>query len=72
MGCRSYYRCTTQKCGVKKRVERWYEDPTTVITTYEGQHNHPVPTSMRGNNYNAAAFTPPPPDYALLHHFLLN
>ncbi|XP_061341231.1 WRKY transcription factor 28-like [Gastrolobium bilobum] len=46
---RSYYRCTTQKCTVKKRVERSFQDPTTVITTYEGQHNHPVPTSLRGN-----------------------
>ncbi|KAI4295396.1 hypothetical protein L6164_035445 [Bauhinia variegata] len=54
---RSYYRCTTQKCGVKKRVERSFQDPTTVITTYEGQHNHPVPTSLRGNT--AGMFTPP-------------
>ncbi|CAJ2677941.1 unnamed protein product [Trifolium pratense] len=51
-----YPRCTTQKCTVKKRVERSYEDPTTVITTYEGQHNHPVPTSLRGNA--ASMFTP--------------
>ncbi|KAI4298226.1 hypothetical protein L6164_031809 [Bauhinia variegata] len=53
---RSYYRCTTQKCTVKKRVERSFQDPTTVITTYEGQHNHPVPTSLRGNS--AGMFTP--------------
>ncbi|MED6118848.1 WRKY Transcription Factor [Stylosanthes scabra] len=53
---RSYYRCTTQKCSVKKRVERSYQDPSTVITTYEGQHNHPVPTSLRGNA--ASMFTP--------------
>ncbi|XP_054778645.1 WRKY transcription factor 28-like isoform X2 [Prosopis cineraria] len=54
-----YPRCTTQKCTVKKRVERSFEDPTTVITTYEGQHNHPVPTSLRGNYNSAAAmFTP--------------
>ncbi|GMI77731.1 WRKY DNA-binding protein 28 [Hibiscus trionum] len=46
---RSYYRCTTQKCTVKKRVERSYQDPSTVITTYEGQHNHPLPTTLRGN-----------------------
>ncbi|CAI9782128.1 unnamed protein product [Fraxinus pennsylvanica] len=46
---RSYYRCTTQKCLVKKRVERSYQDPSTVITTYEGQHNHHVPTTLRGN-----------------------
>ncbi|KZV56028.1 putative WRKY transcription factor 71 [Dorcoceras hygrometricum] len=46
---RSYYRCTTQKCPVKKRVERSYQDPSVVITTYEGQHNHHLPTSLRGN-----------------------
>ncbi|KAG6407227.1 hypothetical protein SASPL_130213 [Salvia splendens] len=53
---RSYYRCTTQKCPVKKRVERSYEDPSTVITTYEGQHNHHVPATFRGNA--AALFAP--------------
>ncbi|KAI4368112.1 hypothetical protein MLD38_016708 [Melastoma candidum] len=46
---RSYYRCTTQKCAVKKRVERSFQDPTIVITTYEGQHNHPIPVTLRGN-----------------------
>ncbi|PSS02954.1 WRKY transcription factor 28 [Actinidia chinensis var. chinensis] len=46
---RSYYRCTTQKCTVKKRVERSFQDPSVVITTYEGQHNHPIPTTLRGN-----------------------
>lgn len=46
---RSYYRCTTQKCTVKKRVERSFEDPSTVITTYEGTHNHHLPATLRGN-----------------------
>ncbi|KAL5791712.1 hypothetical protein ACOSP7_000306 [Xanthoceras sorbifolium] len=46
---RSYYRCTSQKCTVKKRVERSYQDPTIVITTYEGQHNHQCPATLRGN-----------------------
>ncbi|XP_022977843.1 probable WRKY transcription factor 71 [Cucurbita maxima] len=56
---RSYYRCTTQKCGVKKRVERSYEDPSIVITTYEGQHNHPIPATLRGNLSAASgAFQP--------------
>ncbi|XP_057461530.1 WRKY transcription factor 71-like [Actinidia eriantha] len=46
---RSYYRCTSPKCGVKKRVERSYQDPSIVITTYEGQHNHHTPATLRGN-----------------------
>ncbi|KAB8424719.1 hypothetical protein FH972_024979 [Carpinus fangiana] len=46
---RSYYRCTSQKCNVKKRVERCFQDPTVVITTYEGQHNHQYPSTLRGN-----------------------
>ncbi|KAI3908826.1 hypothetical protein MKW98_029376 [Papaver atlanticum] len=46
---RSYYRCTTQKCTVKKRVERSFQDPAVVITTYEGQHNHQSPATLRGN-----------------------
>ncbi|KAJ0112935.1 hypothetical protein Patl1_01449 [Pistacia atlantica] len=45
---RSYYRCTSQKCTVKKRVERSFQDPTIVITTYEGQHNHQCPATLRG------------------------
>ncbi|KAF3644116.1 putative WRKY transcription factor 71 [Capsicum chinense] len=46
---RSYYRCTSQKCQVKKRVERSYQDPSVVITTYEGQHNHHLPATLRGS-----------------------
>lgn len=53
---RSYYRCTSQKCTVKKRVERSFQDPSMVITTYEGQHNHHCPATLRGN---AAAMLSP-------------
>lgn len=34
---------------MKKRVERSFQDPTTVITTYEGTHNHHLPATLRGN-----------------------
>ncbi|KAL4339348.1 hypothetical protein GQ457_08G021760 [Hibiscus cannabinus] len=44
---RSYYRCTTTSCNVKKTVERSFSDPSVVITTYEGQHTHPSPTMPR-------------------------
>lgn len=45
--CRSYYRCTTASCNVKKRVERSFRDPSTVVTTYEGQHTHISPLTSR-------------------------
>ncbi|KAM1094534.1 hypothetical protein ACFX2I_009531 [Malus domestica] len=40
---RSYYRCTSLKCNVRKHVERVSDDPKAFITTYEGKHNHDIP-----------------------------
>ncbi|XP_077219314.1 putative WRKY transcription factor 48 [Tasmannia lanceolata] len=47
---RSYYRCTSAMCGVKKRVERSCDDPTIVVTTYEGKHTHLSPVAPRGTS----------------------
>ncbi|KAJ7955257.1 WRKY transcription factor [Quillaja saponaria] len=72
---RSYYRCTTSGCGVKKRVERSSDDPTIVVTTYEGQHTHPSPVTprssfgaMAGGGFGASTggFVVPQPQH---HHF---
>ncbi|KAL5561039.1 hypothetical protein UlMin_030786 [Ulmus minor] len=51
---RSYYRCTSASCNVKKRVERSYSDPSIVVTTYEGQHTHPSPLIPRPSHAAAA------------------
>ena len=65
---RSYFRCTTPKCWVKKRVERSNEDPSIVVTTYEGQHNHHSPTIIRGGGH---VITPSPPPASFCSDLLL-
>ncbi|XP_062029402.1 uncharacterized protein LOC133745360 isoform X2 [Rosa rugosa] len=37
---RNYYKCAYEGCPVKKRVERDRQDPSYVITCYDGVHNH--------------------------------
>lgn len=47
---RSYYKCTNAGCPVRKHVERASHDPKAVITTYEGKHNHDVPTARASSH----------------------
>ncbi|KAL8532452.1 hypothetical protein ACS0TY_008884 [Phlomoides rotata] len=52
---RSYYKCTSAGCNVRKHVERAATDPKAVITTYEGKHNHDVPAARNSSHSNAAS-----------------
>ncbi|KAG5535155.1 hypothetical protein RHGRI_023062 [Rhododendron griersonianum] len=54
---RSYYKCTYAGCNVRKHVERASSDPKAVVTTYEGKHNHDVPTGRKSSNNTANSNT---------------
>nr|XP_043613392.1 probable WRKY transcription factor 4 isoform X2 [Erigeron canadensis] len=57
---RSYYKCTTPGCNVRKHVERAASDPKAVITTYEGKHTHDVPAAKNSSHNMANAIAQPP------------
>ena len=48
---RSYYKCTYTGCSVRKHVERASNDLRSVVTTYEGKHNHDVPGPRGSRSY---------------------
>ncbi|KAJ7964273.1 WRKY transcription factor [Quillaja saponaria] len=49
---RSYYKCTSPGCPVRKHVERASHDLRAVITTYEGKHNHDVPAARGSGSHS--------------------
>ncbi|KAI6680341.1 hypothetical protein NL676_034222 [Syzygium grande] len=66
---RAYFKCSfAPSCPVKKKVQRSVEDPSLLVATYEGEHNHrcpsqgakpataspPIsPSSVKPSNHNA-------------------
>ncbi|XP_057963302.1 WRKY transcription factor SUSIBA2-like [Malania oleifera] len=58
---RSYYKCTSAGCSVRKHVERASHNLKSVITTYEGKHNHEVPAAKNSNHANSNGGNLPPP-----------
>ncbi|KAI0519302.1 hypothetical protein KFK09_006744 [Dendrobium nobile] len=76
---RSYYKCTSAHCPVRKHIERASTDLRAVITAYEGKHNHDAPPPrgkgsliskpLLGNNfYSFNNFTAPTRPMALPTH----
>ena len=67
---------------MKKRVERSSDNPSIVVTTYEGQHIHPSPINPRGSigiladstGFGAAtsSFVIPQPQYQQQHAYMYN
>ncbi|KAJ4958964.1 hypothetical protein NE237_026075 [Protea cynaroides] len=52
---RSYYKCTSAGCPVRKHVERSVDDITAVIITYEGKHDHDMPVPKKRHGPPSAA-----------------
>ncbi|XP_047328966.1 probable WRKY transcription factor 33 isoform X2 [Impatiens glandulifera] len=49
---RSYYKCTSAGCPVRKHVERASDNLRSILTTYEAKHIHHVPAARNNNNNN--------------------
>lgn len=48
---RGYYKCSSVKgCPARKHVERALDDPSMLVVTYEGEHNHSLSAIEASSN----------------------
>ena len=52
---RWYFKCKDPECLAKKKVERASGDPTSVISQYNGKHNHDPPPKSQNTSHNIPA-----------------
>ncbi|KAJ6732236.1 WRKY TRANSCRIPTION FACTOR 36-RELATED [Salix purpurea] len=65
---RAYFKCSSSpSCPVKKKVQKSAENPTILVATYEGEHNHashsqqePLPGSIHSSSFGQVFSTPTP------------
>nr|GEX65206.1 probable WRKY transcription factor 7 [Tanacetum cinerariifolium] len=49
---RGYYKCSSVRgCPARKHVERALDDPSMLIVTYEGDHNHALSIAETSGNH---------------------
>ncbi|KAJ8641704.1 hypothetical protein MRB53_018398 [Persea americana] len=67
---RCYFKCQRATCIAKKKVEWPPTDPSNLIVTYEGHHNHPSNSGPHSSSSQQDGSDPRVNDYNLLSQVL--